>query len=225
MTPEIVDTWAHLIEQHGLSLVLLLLLLFLFFIPWVKKMMAKTDMQDKSSDNDHLIEVMHAETEIGELLGKMCAEYKASWVMVWQFHNNTASLGGVPFYKMSITNEFASVEVQRKADRYQNIPISFFSDVLDDIAENGSIFIGMDSPHTAITSSYKSEGIQNGYMLRLNNSQGKFIGMLSMTFTKLHEVTSNEVKTFAEYGDRISMILNTLSASYESSHHRRTNDR
>lgn len=220
---ENVRKWLELIENHGLSLVLLLVIVFLWFVPWVKDLQTKSKKMGATDDHP-LTRTIEIENNITTILAQISKDFECQWATVWQFHNGMLSAGGVPFMKMSVTHEFSVAGVVPRLELYQGIPISVFIDAIKDVEKDGCLHVNMKSKFASIVNSYKRDGVKSGYFVRINSTKGTMIGILSISYNNTYK--KHDLERIAElkvYSARIAAHLEEL-ASYYKHPRRREND-
>ena len=79
----------------------------------------KTHMErmDKRTNNTPLIQAE---------LDKLRIQYNASWVSVWEFHNSTNNLDGMPFIFASLTYESMNPALTPIAEQFDNVRLSLY---------------------------------------------------------------------------------------------------
>lgn len=199
----------ELIESHGLSLVLLILLLVTFVIPWVVKMQKyyESGRNEGHEESEYIDEIIDLESGIIESLGQLAVEMDGQWATLWQFHNGTSSVDGVPFVKMSITHEFTAGSVRPRFELYQGIPISVFVDAITAIRVEGYLEVDSSSQFKSLVNSYKRDGINHAILIPVKNTAGKMVGILSVAYSKARRVSHTEERKQAMQNSAIGISI------------------
>jgi hypothetical protein len=215
------EQWLKLFNEYTWPAVLFLAILFWWFLPWVKKLVKKSEAPGLA--DYHLTEAIECEQAITTLLAQAAVSCGCQWAVLWQFHNGTVSTGGIPFMRMTVTNEFTEMGLFPRGDQYQGIPISVFADALAEISKNGLIRVGMHSQYKAITNSYKAEGVGSGYYFKVTNEKDQFIGVLSVTFRDELVLPEFKVTCLTQFASRLAIVMGKIAANYKKPE-RRIND-
>jgi hypothetical protein len=225
MDINVISLWLTEVEQHGITLVLLMMILFLWFIPWVKQMQRAAAIKNDEKEDSLALQVKY-EAEVNRILGALSDKLKCQWAVLWQFHNGTATIGGVPFLKTSVTNEVTDPEYAPRGDLYQQIPVSVFIDAIIKIKEDGYLTIGVnDKNYLPIVNSYKRDGVQRGYFVRVDDIHGRMVGILSVSFAVDNlGLFDRQVEDLKNYASRISMALAQIAAVTPPQHRRKDDE-
>lgn len=225
MTPESIDPILNLIEEHGLSLVLLVFMIIFWFVPWVKRLNKKEEivdeyqaMIDKRESQQALTEkIFKADSEINILIAEMLAHYSAQWVTLWQFHNGVNSIAGVPFLKISATHERTSTTVSPKAHMFKDMPVSLF---LDDNAyliekEVSSLSLFDEKVNSAIRNLMGTNQCQKMFIGIVRGVNGGLIGVITMAFLQDTWLTDEDYGLIRSYSSRAAIALSNLVTLYD----------
>jgi hypothetical protein len=211
-------TLLQYIRDYGSVTVMFVLLLIYFVIPWTKMWMKKEKQMIENSrlgntDQPYLEKVIEVEGKIVELLGRLASEIECQWAVIWLFHNGTLLTAGYPFLKMSVVYQYTTQEKKERGQKYQNIPISFFSSLITEIKENGNASVDLNnSTHSAVVSAYKDDGVFCGRFSKITNVDDVMIGILSVSW-EASPPDWNDLKLIRlnAYAHRIAMYLSHLS--------------
>jgi hypothetical protein len=227
LTPEQIHELISIIEQHGLSLVALIVLVVFVLWPWVKGWKQRAEKAAETNETisaDNLELSIAAEVEIMNILAMVASSLGAQWAVLWQFHNGIVTSAEIPFMKLSVTNEFAEEGKNLRGSNYQGIPISVFLDAVMEVKDKTFIKVCLDSQYKSIVNSYKGDGVECGYLFRVNGIRGAMVGILSVSFDKPFELTIEKIEEAKGMSARLSMVLARLSSSLLK-YHRRSDDK
>ena len=217
ITPDELREWAKLFNEYGWPSILFLMLLFLWFIPWVKSIKNKSEKNEGQAEYLQKT-ILGIESDINKILAQIGQELKCQWAVLWQFHNGTMSLGGVPFIKMSVTHEFVAVDYAPRADIYQGMPISVFIDAVIDVQEKGFLKVDLqDKKYQSVVNSYKRDGVGCGYIVSVEDTNSQMLGLLSMTWKMeaMNDLSEAHITSIKGYSARLSMLLRQLSSLFK----------
>jgi hypothetical protein len=222
MTPETIDPILNMIENHGLSLVLLIFMISFWFIPWVKRLNKKEEIVDdyqaiidrRESQQALTEKIFKADSEINCILSEMLAHYEAQWVTLWQFHNGVNSIAGVPFLKISATHERTSIFVSPKAHMFKDMPVSLF---LDDNAyliekEVSSLSLIDNKVNSAIRNLMASNNAKKMFIGIVRGVNGGLIGAITMAFIDDVWLSDEDYGQIRSYSSRSAIALSNLVA-------------
>lgn len=126
-------------------------------------------------------------------LDKLRNQYNVSWAAVWELHNSTNNLDGMPFLFASLTYESMNPALTPIAEQFDNVRLSLYP--LSTYLEKNEIWCGdVDSLKTIDNSAYhraKALGIKYlGFKLLAVNGEPK--ALLSVAFVEDCEVPDFE---------------------------------
>lgn len=202
MNLDLIDQLAHLIEQHGLSLILLILgiaWIYFWLMPKVNDIWKEySNDRIKPENVDTLLEF---DLTTKALLGEVRDKLGADWVQLWQFHNGTYNLGlkHIPFLYISISHEVTS-DVAPMSLTYHALPTSFFKDTADRFMTDDVILTDDTSVPLAL-------GAKTYCLLPIRNEEGHLAALLAIGYTTIHAVTGNETLTMKTCAGRLGIFL------------------
>jgi hypothetical protein len=116
-------------------------------------------------------------------------EFKADRVWISQFHNGGNFYPtGKSIAKFSIMYEVVSVNTQSVQSNFKNIPVNLFSKSINQLLVNDVIEIEDFKDETIATYGLKyiaeESGCKSAYLFAIKTIEDKFIGILSVEYTK-----------------------------------------
>ena len=215
-----IDPIIHLIETHGLSLVLLVLMITFWFVPWVQKLSSKDDLSDeyqslieKREESQAFTEkVFKADAEINIIISEMLHHYAAQWVTLWQFHNGVNSIAGVPFLKISATHERTAANVNPKAYLFKEMPVSLFLDNSSTLVDKEvmSISVCDCNANAAIRNLMSSSDIKKSFIGIVRGVNGGLIGVITMGFLEEIWLSDEDYDHIRSFTSRTAIALSNL---------------
>ena len=133
-------------------------------------------------------------------------EFHADRVWIAQFHNGGNFYpGNKSMKKMSATFESTRAGVSTDFMKLQNLPVSFFSSVLQRMNENqsGVIIETDDTSDNAFKDFWLHRGIVRSYMFPIICLEGDFIGVLGVDFNSNSGNLSDELYMELENESRV----------------------
>lgn len=213
------DTLA-LIEQHGLSLVLLVFMIIYWFIPWIKGLQKKEEQSDeyeitlqmRAREQELVSKILTADAEINVLLCEMLEHFNAQWVTLWQFHNGISSIGGVPFLKISATHERTAPDINPLAHVYKDMPVSLFLDEKTSAFDKEVISVMVTDPaaNSAIRNIMRSARIGKTFIGTIRGLNGGLLGVITMSFCDIKWIADEEYELIRSYSSRAAIALSNL---------------
>jgi len=150
-----------------------------------------------SERTDKIQEEVKFSTLIDHKLDAIRDDYKTDRVWLCQFHNGGHFYPtGKSIQKFSMFYESVSPYASSIKFQFQNIPINLFSKSINELLTNDYISMGdvVDSGTNDFGLRYIVEGNQTKslYIVAIRDMEGKFIGMLGMSYTKRKNILTNE---------------------------------
>lgn len=96
---------------------------------WIFQPGVFSDRLDKYRERQHtekMVERMNNTPLIQNELDKFRLRFNASWVSVWELHNSTNNLDGMPFLFASLTYESMNPALMPIADQFDNVRLSLY---------------------------------------------------------------------------------------------------
>jgi hypothetical protein len=204
-----------LIENYGLSLVLLLIVLF-----WLRpkiddlwKMFVKSSRDNKNKDPDDSQEIrklLTSEVEINALLSELLINFNCVRTGIWQFHNGVRSLGGIPFLKVSLTHERTKIE--SIIGLYQNIPVSLISKLTEHLLDEEFIRIDFDSDdYEGITKEMRNSNTKTNHFFPVKDHNDHLIGIIFLAHKEEVEMTQDQIIKIKNFSQKIATILEKMA--------------
>ena len=160
-------------------------------LEWVKNRLQKKDK--KSSE---LIAAIEFNERIDNQLDIIMDTLECDRVWLAQFHNGGHFYPtGRSIQKFSIFYEKVSSETPSIQNTFQNIPVSLFSKIISKLHKDGEIALinYPEDDEFGLQNMVKEYEVKSWYTWALHDLDGKFIGVLSVSFTKKsHKFTKDE---------------------------------
>jgi GAF domain-containing protein len=160
-------------------------------LEWVKNRLQKKDK--KSSELTAAIEFNE---RIDNQLDVIMDTLECDRVWLAQFHNGGHFYPtGRSIQKFSIFYEKVSSETPSIQNTFQNIPVSLFSKIISKLHKDGEIALinYPEDDEFGLQNMVKEYEVKSWYTWALHDLDGKFIGVLSVSFTKKpHKFTKDE---------------------------------
>lgn len=160
-------------------------------LEWVKNRLQKKDK--KSSE---LIAAIEFNERIDNQLDIIMDELECDRVWLAQFHNGGHFYPtGRSIQKFSIFYEKVSSETPSIQNTFQNIPVSLFSKIISKLHKDGEVALinYPEDDEFGLQNMVKEYEVKSWYTWALHDLDGKFIGVLSVSFTKKpHKFTKDE---------------------------------
>lgn len=160
-------------------------------LEWVKNRLQKKDK--KSSELTAAIEFNE---RIDNQLDIIMDTLECDRVWLAQFHNGGHFYPtGRSIQKFSIFYEKVSSETPSIQNTFQNIPVSLFSKIISKLHKDGEVALinYPEDDEFGLQNMVKEYEVKSWYTWALHDLDGKFIGVLSVSFTKKsHKFTKDE---------------------------------
>jgi hypothetical protein len=195
-----------LIENHGLALVGLIILI-MWLKPKAEQVWNKAwGIKDREEPVQTLL---RADLEVTALLQEALVALSAHWATIWQFHNGTVSLAGVPFLKLSATHEVTDSKHGAVAYLFQNLSTSLFSDNTMRMYRENVVVMDADDVgvNSAIRNAMKTYNFGRSYMAGINDSRGRLVGAITISYDDHRELTEEQYKQIQTYSERAALLL------------------
>lgn len=219
-TIAVIKEFLILFNTYGWPAVMFLFIMFWWFVPWIKRMITKTEKTPAPYEDTHDIAILNAsDAQINTLLGQACQKSRSHWCVLWQFHDGIKTIAGIPYVKQSVTHEYNVDGVEPRGAKYQGLPIGLFADALLEINKRGYIeVITGNTPYKTIENAYKSDGVSNGMFFRVCDIANKMVGILSISYETLTVIDLDTIEAMQGFASRIAMSLGSLAASRKHAH-------
>lgn len=127
-----VETINRFIRKNGfkkLVMDLIAVSVLVFAILWIFQpgiFSARLDQYREAKHTEKMIERMNNTPLIQAELDKLRLRMDASWVSVWELHNSTNNLDGMPFLFASLTYESMNPALTPIAEQFDNVRLSLY---------------------------------------------------------------------------------------------------
>jgi len=208
----------QLVENHGISLVMLILMLLVWFIPWVKDMQERDKRRRRTTDYPYdgsviLEQLAKIDSQIDTALAETAVKYGAKYSTLFQFHNGVVSFAGVPFLKMTATHQYVTTGMVPDANTYKDIPLSLFADVVVDLAKNKIVIVhNSDKAATSpLNGRMDTHNVSTLVLCGLFNLSGHLIGAFSVSTENHRDYTKAEIENLKSVASRISIGICSMA--------------
>lgn len=203
------DTWLALIEKHGLPLIALIVVI-IWIIPKLDDLWARAFPKQKKPQLN-VEELFKTDQEVSKILVEIVNKLDVGWATVWQFHNGSMTLIGVPFLKVSATHSEVKKGYQQHATLFQGMSTSLLGDLSILLSEN-IVRLGQTSAnYPAIAASMKSLGVRSMYAKPLFNACNTLIGALTVSFKEDVVLGDADIDQLESYAARVVILLDRIS--------------
>jgi hypothetical protein len=152
------------------------------YIKYILSIRKIRDILKRRNDFNITIDIQQ---KINDTLNKLQSQYDLDRIWIAQFHNGGNFYpGNKSMKKMSATFESTKAGVSTDFMKLQNLPVSFFSSVLQRMNENQSgVIIETDETNdNAFKDFWLHRGVIRSYMFPIICLEGDFIGVLGVDF-------------------------------------------
>lgn len=203
------DAWLHIIEQHGFPIAALIIIV-IWIVPKLDDVWARVFPKQKKP-HLNVEELFRTDQEVSKILLEIVNKLDVGWATVWQFHNGSVTLIGVPFLKVSATHSEIKKGYQPHASLFQGMSTSLLGDLSILLTEN-IIRLGQTSDaYPAIAASMKSFGVRSIYAKPLFNACNTLIGVLTVSFKEDIVLGDADIDQLDAYCSRIVILLDRIS--------------
>lgn len=152
-------------------------------------MVAKYFIDKRSKKKDPVTDACEASQSVVTKIDEIKQEYNADRVWIAQFHNGGHFYPtGKSIAKFSVFYETVGVGISSIQSNLQNIPVPLFSKSINYLLKDEMIGIADFKDESIATYGLKYFAEENGtksqYLFAIRSIDGKFIGILSIDFTK-----------------------------------------
>jgi hypothetical protein len=160
-----------------------------------------SQVEKRKSEFIHTIETQKI---VNGSLNELQNKFDLDRVWLAQFHNGGNYYPGhKSMKKMSVSFESTAPGISSDIMKMQNLPVSFFSEILQKLSENQeSLIINVETEEDyALQSFWSNRGVNCVYLFSIVSVQGDFIAVLGVDFIKregyLSDIVFNQIKTTA----------------------------
>lgn len=152
--------------------------------------------KDRSKRRDDFNITISVQQKINSTLNALQSKYDLDRVWIAQFHNGGNFYpGNKSMKKLSATFESTKPGISTDLMKLQNLPISFFSNVLTEMNETQSgVIVETDGSHeNAFKDFWLHRGVHRSYMFPIICLEGDFIAILGIDFNHIDGRLSDEL--------------------------------
>jgi len=168
----------------------------------------------RKKKGDMVTDTLAVSDKIMHKLDHIKDEFKADRVWLAQFHNGGHFYPtGKSIAKFSMVYELVETTTKSIQSNFQNIPVSLFSKPINRLLERNTIEIYDYENETVATYGLKyiaeEAGSKSTYMFAIKTIDNKFIGVLTLDYTrKKHRLEHEAVTTILNHATAIGGVLN-----------------
>jgi len=154
-------------------------------VVYIKYVLSVRKIRDISKRRNDFNITIDIQQKINDTLNKLQSQYDLDRIWIAQFHNGGNFYpGNKSMKKMSATFESTKAGVSTDFMKLQNLPVSFFSSVLQRMNENqsGVIIETDETSDNAFKDFWLHRGVVRSYMFPIICLEGDFIGVLGVDF-------------------------------------------
>jgi len=154
-------------------------------VVYIKYILSIRKIRDISKRRNDFNITIDIQQKINDTLNKLQSQYGLDRIWIAQFHNGGNFYpGNKSMKKMSATFESTKAGVSTDFMKLQNLPVSFFSSVLQRMNENqsGVIIETGETSDNAFKDFWLHRGVVRSYMFPIICLEGDFIGVLGVDF-------------------------------------------
>jgi len=175
-------------------------------VTYIKYILSIKKIQDINKRRTDFNITIDTQQKINDTLNELQTKYNLDRIWIAQFHNGGNFYpGNKSMKKMSATFESTKAGVSTDFMKLQNLPVSFFSSVLQRMNENqsGVIIETGETSDNAFKDFWLHRGIVRSYMFPIICLEGDFIGVFGVDFNNNSGNLSDELYRELENESRI----------------------
>ena len=167
----------------------------------------------KKPKPDMVMDTLRVSELINSKIEHIKEEFDADRVWVSQFHNGGNFYPtGKSMAKFSIMYETVGQHAQSVQNNFKNIPVNLFSKSINELLNNDSIeisdYTNEEIPTFGLKYIAEETGCKSSYLLAIKTIEDKFIGVLSVDYTKdKKDLTFEEVTHLQVHASSIGGVL------------------
>ena len=195
---------------QGVLLIFIVIFLGLFAFKPEMFFRSYNDFQ-KQEHNERMGQRTDVTPQIQDELDKLRKNYGVSWVSVWEFHNNTNNLDGLPFIFASLNYESMNPTLTPIAEQFDDVRVSLYP--LVTYLRQKDVWYGTTEDLQAIdnTAYYRAKALGIKYLgFRLLRVEGMPNAAISFAFVEGSEMPENMndfIQAWTNSGYNINSIL------------------
>ena len=175
-------------------------------------------LDSRKKKPDMVMDTLRVSELINQKIDHIRDEFNADRVWISQFHN------GGNFYptgrsmaKFSIMYESVSSNASSVQSNFKNIPVNLFSRSINQLLQNDVIEVADFKDETIATYGLKyvaeESGCKSSYLFAIKTIEDKFIGVLSVEFTKRKtKLNMEDINHLSNHASSIGGVLMTYLA-------------
>jgi len=175
-------------------------------------------LDSRKKKPDMVMDTLRVSELINQKIDHIRDEFNADRVWISQFHN------GGNFYptgrsmaKFSIMYEAVSLNASSVQSNFKNIPVNLFSRSINELLQNDVIEVADFKDETIATYGLKyvaeETGCKSSYLFAIKTIEDKFIGILSVEFTKRKtRLNMEDINHLQNHASSIGGVLMTYLA-------------
>jgi hypothetical protein len=175
-------------------------------VTYIKYVLSLKKIKDITKRRTDFNITIDTQQKINDTLNQLQCRHDLDRIWIAQFHNGGNFYpGNKSMKKMSATFESTKAGVSTDFMKLQNLPVSFFSSVLQQMNENQSgVIIETDETNdNAFKDFWLHRGVVRSYMFPIVCLEGDFIGVLGVDFNNKSGSLSDELYRELENESRI----------------------
>lgn len=206
---ELLDKIIELISNKGLSLTISIIVIY-GAVQLMNIFLEKMKYNLKSKSHDNLLETRKSiDKHINEALERVMLRTKADRAFVFEFHNGTTSLGGLPFLKMSNTYEVVEAGIKPQKYNLEQLSCSMYDSLLHIILEEDYVLLNINDRNKDIKNIvYETlivQGIHKTILIKITDVHRRTIGYVGIDYCR---------KDKDSHGESDIVILNELAIEF-----------
>ncbi len=175
-------------------------------------------LDSRKKKPDMVMDTLRVSELINQKIDHIRDEFNADRVWISQFHN------GGNFYptgrsmaKFSIMYEAVSANASSVQSNFKNIPVNLFSRSINELLQNDVIEVADFKDETIATYGLKyvaeESGCKSSYLFAIKTIEDKFIGVLSVEYTKRKtKLNMEDINHISNHASSIGGVLMTYLA-------------
>ena len=178
-----------MISNHGLAIVMSGLVLY-FAVKFGNIYIENLKAKRGAKSHDELAALRHqVSTTIQTLLDRAILRTRGCRVYVFEFHNGSIGMGGLPFLKMSCIYEALGESVKSVARGRENMSMSLYSTLVESLYQHPFVILDVENRQPEIESSLGYEtlikwGVIVSVRTKITDINRRAIGFVGVDYTE-----------------------------------------
>lgn len=179
-------------------------------VTYIRFLLNNKKKKESNKRKDDFNITINTQQKINTTLNELQSKYDLDRIWIAQFHNGGNFYpGNKSMKKLSATFESTKAGVSTDFMKLQNLPVSFFSNVLTEMnkTQGGFVIETDDTSDNAFKDFWLHRGVVRSYMFPIICLEGDFIGVLGIDFNnrsnslsaEIYQELENESKLLAGY--------------------------